>query len=784
MVEKLFFRTFRFFMTAAVLAFFLCGCSDGSSGSSSGSGDDEESNSLTGVTITASSSSISASGSTTLTANATTTGSPSLTYTWSITSGSSYASLSSTSGKSVTLTGSNTEASSKIVVAKVIVSDGSNSVTNTQTVRIAKDPTAEGAAYFPASGEDSAYADTYLELTFTDTPTINRASSGTVRIYTSSGTLVDTIKPASETMYGYGYSGNSGLGSINAQYQLIQVIDTNTVRIIPHHGTDGLTLLQPETSYYVLIDDGIISGTLEGAEFAGITDSSTWTFTTASAPTISSNTITVGSDKNFITVQGAFSYLMENSKTGDWTIKIDSGTYYERLFYSGSADITLSGQGSATYGSDVEIQWCNQDGGEDTTLWNNGSRGRNVFYFNGGDLILENISFVNTATRKTNSYGEHDDSGSDTASGNNQAEALMFDSTGNCAVYNCNFTSKQDTVYLSPSGGKAWFYGCQISGDVDFIWGLSDVALFERCNIISAYDEDKSSNHTTYVVASRLPSTSAPYGKGFVLYNCDITTESGQTTYLARNPWSDNEEVNQVAIIDTGVTGGLASSPWYGNHVGGDDETVLGWKSYGVTSDGSAITATYDITESQYTAEFAGRRNILNRIYDGSAFAKASSTWDVDSLISDMGWTVVSDSSLETLSGETETTTIIYDFRELTGYDPWASFTSMSPTSGSADDITLTSFRYHSSSYGANTSAANATVTIPVTGACTVTVYNSYTTDTEVSLANGSTSVASGTAAANSSCALSYTGSDATSLTLTIATSGTYISKIEVSYTS
>lgn len=627
---------------------------------------------------------------------------------------------------------------------------------------------------FPENGETAAYADTYLEIEFDSAPTINRASEGTVKIFTSGGTLVDTINPAAETLYGYGSGGNSGRGSINAQYQLIQVVDTNKVRIIPHHNTStGLTLLSNSTSYYVLVDDGLISGKTGGEDFEGITDSSTWTFTTGAAPAASNNTLTVGTDKEFVTVQGALSYLMANSSTGDWEIKIDSGTYYERLFYSGKANIVLSGQGSATYGSDVVIQWANQDGGKGTTLWNYGSRGRNVFYFAGGDLVIENLSIVNTATRKTNSYGEYDStSGSDLASNNNQAETLMFDSKGTVAAYNCTFTSKQDTLYLSPSGGKAWFYGCKISGDVDFIWGLSDVALFEKCDIVSLYDSDKSSNHVSYVVASHLATSSAPYGKGFVVYNSTITNQDGETTYLARSPWGTDGNVAQVAIVNTAVTGGLGadSTYWSGNHVGGTDESILGWKSYGITVDGTALTdSTYGMTESMYTAEFAGRRNIINRVYNGSAFEKDStSNWDVDTLISERGWNVDEDSSKETLSGESETTSVTYDF------------STTEPTTIS--DLTCSNIGWNNSAYASGNSGAS--IKFAVTDACKVTVYYCYKASGTITA--GSQSSTSFSTSSNSTSTIENTEYEVTSAgTVTIAYTGTtYLTKIVVTYTS
>ena len=648
------------------------------------------------------------------------------------------------------------------------------------------------SAVYPNLGATNAYADTYFEITFDSAPTINRASTGTVRICKADGTVVDTIKPAAETMYGYGVGGNSSYGEINAQYQLIQAIG-NKVRIIPHHGSEAAkaTLLENETSYYIVVDDGIIDGTINTANFKGIA-AKEWTFTTDAAPSVSNNTLTVGTDKNFITVQGAFSYLMANSKSGDWTIEIDKGTYYERIFYSGSANITMSGQTTTEFGTDVEIQWCNQDGGDPTkvtnTLWNYGSRGRNVFYFAGANLVLENLSIINTATRKSNEYGEHDSTATgDNANGNNQAEALMFDSTGNCAAYNCNFTSKQDTIYLSPSGGKAWFYGCKISGDVDFIWGESDVALFEKCDIISAYDSDKSSNHVTYVVAPHLHNASAPFGKGFVLYNSTIATESGQTTYLARSPWGTSGNVSQVAIIDTAVTGGLESSPWYGDHAAGDDETVLGWKWYGVTSDGSAIGDTYKITQAQYEAEFAGRRNIINRVYNGTAFEKDTvSNWDINALATARSWDVVADNSKETLSGETEVTSVVYDFAALTGYTAQSSYvSSVSPATGTGDDVSLSNnWKWHGNQYGLTASGSSPwTITVPVTGACTIAITNSYTDGSPTVTLPASTADVT-TLAANTTETYTYTGA-AGSLTFSFTASGTfYISKIIVTYTS
>ena len=642
--------------------------------------------SVTGISVNSTETQISAAGRADFTATVNTSH-ESVQYevTWAITavdgtavSSTEWASIVTNSDGSATLTGTNTDSASHVITVTATATnsnDSTNKESTTRTINILQDGVS--AAYYPIQGTAEAYADTYLELEFDSAPTVNRASTGTVRIYKANGTLVDTIKPAAETMYGYGYSGNSGPGSINVQYQLIQVIG-NKVRIIPHHNTStGLTLLENSTSYYVLIDDGIITGNLEDSAFAGITETTGWTFTTGPAPSVSGNTITVGDGGNFITVQGAFSWMMANSKKGDWTIKIEPGTYYERIFYSGSANITMSGQGSAEYGTDVEIQWCNQDGGSSTTLWNYGSRGRNVFYYRGSDLVLENISIVNTATRKTDSYGEYDASGSDTANGNNQAEALLFDSTGNCAAYNCNFTSKQDTILLN--SGRAWFYKSHIEGDVDFIWGSATAALFEECEIESILTEK-----TAYLTETRVGTVGAStVGKGYVFLNSTIKGNGGSNaTYLSRlasgnaknNPTKTTYD--QVAFINSTFDSSakvdsdlwVATDSKYPRFIEKDSSgnVNVGWKTYGNTGI-TPVTTEYagEITSSLYSMEYNGRYAILNRLYnvDYEAYQTNSSVWSLTSLEGE--FSASTDASKNNAFTEPDTstsTTIKWDF--------------------------------------------------------------------------------------------------------------------------
>ncbi len=643
---------------------------------------------VTGIAIAAGKETLDSDGQTSLSATVTKTA-DSVEYDldWKITSEdgtsvteSSYATLTKNADGTANLVGKNTTAAKHTLVVTATATnknDSTNVESTSKTIIIEK--VGVSTAYFPVNTETEAYADTYLEITFDSAPVINRASSGTVRIYKSDDTLVDTIKPAAETMYGYGYGGNSGLGSINVQYQLIQAIG-NTVRIILHHNTTtGQTLLENATSYYVLVDNGLITGKIKGEDFAGIIDKTKWTFKTKAEVSVSNNTITVGKDKNFITIQGALSYLMSKSKTGDWTLKIDTGTYYERLFYKGNASITMIGQGDAVYGTDTRIEWCNQDGGQGTSLWNYGSRGRNVFYYAGKNLVLEKLSIVNTATRKTNAYGEPDASGTDTAGGKNQAEALMFDSTGSCAAWKCTFASKQDTLYLSPSGGKAWFYGCKISGDVDFIWGGSTAALFENCEIEALLSEK-----TAYITETRVGKVGAStVGKGFVFLNSTIKGDGGSNaTYLSRlasqnaKASPSKTDYDQVAFINSTFDSSakvssdlwLATDAKYPRFIAKDmnGNVNVGWKTYGNTGI-SPVTTDYagEMTAALYGMEYNGRYAILNRLYntDYSAYQTDSAKWDLTSL--ETAFAATADASKNNAFTEPDTstsTTIKWDF--------------------------------------------------------------------------------------------------------------------------
>ncbi len=357
-----------------------------------------------------------------------------------------------------------------------------------------------------------------------------------------------------------------------------------------------------------------------------------------------------GGEKTFDTIQAALDSI--GSGAGSYTIKLAKGTYEEVLYYNGAADITISGDSSAKYGKDVIIAKDND--GDLLRLKKAGSQQKNrcLFEFEGtGSLVLENLTLHNTFVRGT------------VKGSNTQAEALGFDSTGTVAAYNCSFKSHQDTLRTT---GKSWFVKCYVEGDTDFIWmeSTGKVALFEECEIVSVYDEH-ASNHTSYVGAPRMDITSKS-AKGLVIFNSRITSQKGQTTYLARTPWT-NGYFNQVAVIDT-KTKGIDKEIWSGSPLmsEGVPQTVIGWKmdkktakNLGIKTDGRKDI----VSDSDAENEFGGRRAILNRYYNEASnrYLKDTDTnWDVDALISKYGWKVSKDKSSDLLKGETEGAKTVY----------------------------------------------------------------------------------------------------------------------------
>lgn len=356
-----------------------------------------------------------------------------------------------------------------------------------------------------------------------------------------------------------------------------------------------------------------------------------------------------GAAKSYDTIQAA---LNDVKSAGDYTIKLEKGTYEEALYYNGPATITISGNTSAKYGSDVVIAKANS--GDIVLLAQAGGaqKGRCLFEFDGtGNLILENLTLHNTFKR------------GQVKGSNTQAEALGFDSTGYVAAYNCNFKSHQDTIRVT---GKTWFYKCYVEGDTDYIWmeSTGKVALFEECEIVSIFDEKP--NDASKVGAPRMTiGTNAD--KGLVIFNSTITGDAKHKTLLGRTPWAAGY-LNQIAVINTKCKF-VDPAMWEGSplNAAGVENTIVGWKVDEATAKSIGVKDLKNrkdiLSKDVVKNEFSGRNAILNRYYNGYAFAykkDVESYWDVDALVKNRGWKVSKDKSSALLKGEVEGARTVY----------------------------------------------------------------------------------------------------------------------------
>lgn len=405
------------------------------------------------------------------------------------------------------------------------------------------------------------------------------------------------------------------------------------------------------------------------------------------------------------TIAKALAAIPTSGDTSTYTIKLQKGTYNENgLKYNGSATIKIVGETDAKYGADVIIK------GHGSNM--SAMRTRELIEIQGtGNIILENVTLESDWSR-----ADHQ--------GDAQAEVLGTDTKGNTVAYNCAFKSHQDTLRTA---GKAWFYGCYIEGDTDFIWmeASGSVALYEKCEIVSVYDEN-ASTHSSYITAPRM-AESNKVGKGLVIYNSTVKeADERQATYLARTPWSGGY-YNQVAYINTQCSG-IESGVWYKSQIATDyPKTVIGWKMDKATADSIGYQGNGDILDQQTVdKEYNGRKAILNRIYNigkGKYEQDSTNVWDIDALINENGWTVDRDASSNLNEGELVGRTTIYEF------------------DGSVDQSTLCSGFAQEGTKSHYVGNAGSTITIPVSGKSYVEVYGYYAGTAEAKAGEQSESV-------------------------------------------
>ena len=255
------------------------------------------------------------------------------------------------------------------------------------------------------------------------------------------------------------------------------------------------------------------------------------------------------------------------------TINVAAGTYNELVHYTGPGGHAAdgdhsSGPASNNHGDNCIQQYANGNG------MNGSTQTRPTSSTAGANLVLQNITLKNTALRSALS----------------QAEALYFASgTGfTVAAGNSSFLSKQDTIQTS---GRSWFYNCHIEGNVDFIWGTGDVALFESCSLRFVNDIAGQGGELQLFVARTgttiAAAASGTVGKGYVLLNSTVAVDANVTVSFGRDAGTGAfyDQVALVNVMFTAGHGALAAGLWNITTapLSLGDSSYVGWKSAGCT---------------------------------------------------------------------------------------------------------------------------------------------------------------------------------------------------------
>jgi hypothetical protein len=525
-----------------------------------------------------------------------------------------------------------------------------NPATNTKTIQVTVNEFSTTDNYgplttaYPAPGATNAYIDGELALAFdaATTPTLN--PGGSIKIYNKSdGTQVDSISFANESQT---FVTGTSTAAINVGSQLARV-SGNTVFFTPHLGR-----LAYGTSYYVVIPTKSIGGTLNTMPFVGFSDLNTvatWSFTTRAAPALDAANITVDgaqtSTANFRTLQGALGALSGIAATTTFTINIAAGTYNELVHYTGpglTQTININGPAGNNQGNNCVIQYTNGN-----TL-NGTTQTRASAYFAGTNLVLQNITLRNNAVRAQ--LG--------------QAESLYFASgtvagvTGTLAVNNSSFFSNQDTIQTA---GRSWFYNSHVEGNVDFIWGTGDVALFENCSLRVINDGGASYSIFVARTGTTIGATAnGTVGKGYVLWNSAVSLDAGTTVFFGREAGAGSF-YDQVALINVmfssapsgtlpaGVLGAglwnVTTPPLLLGTPG--NPSIIGWKAAGCTglmAETITTAAGTSATVDSQATEYDTRDHILNRVITVTAGAPAgygpaptTASWNVPALATAFG---------------------------------------------------------------------------------------------------------------------------------------------------
>ena len=229
----------------------------------------------------------------------------------------------------------------------------------------------------------------------------------------------------------------------------------------------------------------------------------------------------------------------------------------------------------------------------------NGSLWGGVFIVRGNNFVAENTTFLNTYNYYLTEAEKTDIAGSNLSVDRLAEGADVSDykfkersnafyiEADNIEVFNCSILSSQDTLGRNGSanyGYHAYFNGCTIGGNVDYICG-EFAAVFDNCKLQwKTYKNDENNNAKIgYIVA---PKTS-PY----VFRNCEVTTDGAHGDIAVLGKYGRTWGANSNASFIECETNGYIDSEGWAEMSNGEKASAI-FNEYNNTNNGEAFVTT------------------------------------------------------------------------------------------------------------------------------------------------------------------------------------------------
>ncbi|MEA3212710.1 MAG: hypothetical protein QOE70_5767 [Chthoniobacter sp.] len=469
-------------------------------------------------------------------------GSPAPTYQWQMsTDGVTFVNVSGATAATLPLTVTPATSGYYRVIATNLVGSVTSSVVYLGAA------TTQSITFAPGNNATGISIDQQLRLIFPSAPKLGIAGTLTVRD-AADNSVVSTINLATLAKLTF-YAATIPTNSTRT----VQGTSFNYMPIAVYGNQVWITLSQRLAyghTYYVTMDGATVLDSTNAA-FPAITDPNAWRFSTKisgpATPTASTGptTITVGLDGtgDFATLQGASDWIPQNN-TLLRTILVKPGTYFDSTTFAQNRNfVRIQGDGSTR--NDVQLVYPYAS----FTTFNfpSGTLRVESSDVTVRDLTVDNVIYNAYTPTGTSAYGASAFAG----------PINTVATTGSRIVFdNVLIKGGQDTLYTVV--GITYFYGCEVWGSVDFIYGAA-LSVFDNSDIVQIRSDGGpiGAPNTPFAQPHGLMFLNCRFPRALVANGYPYNVNANSTTF--ERPWGND---GMTAVINCALGTHISTKGW------------------------------------------------------------------------------------------------------------------------------------------------------------------------------------------------------------------------------